>query len=398
MLAHFDLILRDPVLRLSAIASLMFGCFAASIGPYQSLIAVREFQMSNGAYAAVLIGALVVAVLTAIGVGILTDQRPSRRRMAIVATLANLVAALLVWLLPSKTSFVVAHVALIPLGGTVFGQILALARLASQSLPLQDRPGVLAIVRAAMAVPFVVLLPLWGIAADHGLSLVHIYLGLAGFSVLQLVLILRNWPPDATAPWVEVKSGLGFRAALGEMLAPPVFLRVQLFGALQAGGALAGILVGLAMAGAGRPTGEVGLFFAAFVAVEVVVTLMVGTLTRFASRLTLIATGTVMYAVFLALVPVWAGSPLLWLLIVPAGAGGALIYTLAITYLADLLGARAGAGASLLALQRIGQDSVSAGSFWIGSALGGYPLAGVLGAALTVAAVGGVIALDRRRP
>ena len=82
MFAHFALILRDPVLRLAAAASLTFGCFAASIGPYQSLIAVREFHLSNGAYAAVLIGALVVAVLTAIGVGILTDQRPSRRRMA----------------------------------------------------------------------------------------------------------------------------------------------------------------------------------------------------------------------------------------------------------------------------------------------------------------------------
>ena len=121
MFAHFALILRDPVLRLAAAASLTFGCFAASIGPYQSLIAVREFHLSNGAYAAVLIGALVVAVLTAIGVGILTDQRPSRRRMAVVATTTNLIAALLVWLLPSKASFVLAHVALIPLGGTVFG-------------------------------------------------------------------------------------------------------------------------------------------------------------------------------------------------------------------------------------------------------------------------------------
>lgn len=393
----FSLILADPVLRLSALGTLLFGCIAATLGPFQSLIAVREFGLSEPAYAAVLIGVLVTSVLASVGIGIVTDQRSSRRRMAILATCGNIGAALLVWLLPAKASFVVAHVLLIPLGGTLFGQVLALSRLASQRLSPGDRPGVLAVVRAAMAVPFVLLLPLWGFAVDRGMSLVMIYPGIALFGVVTLVVILRHWPPDATAPWTEVKSGLGFRASLAEMLSPPVFLRVQLFGMLQAGGALGGVLTGLAFAAAGRPAGDVGNFFAAFVAVEVAVTLMIGTLVRHASRLALIATGVVLYALFLALLTPLAATPAVWLLILPAGAGGALIYTLAIAYLADLLGSRAGAGASLLALQRIGQDLTSAGSFWIGTVLGGHAMTGALGAVLTVSAVALVIWLDRRR-
>lgn len=397
MRAHYATILADPVLRLAALGSLLFGCIVASLGPFQSLIAVTEFGLSDSGYAAVLIGVLVVSVLVSVGIGILTDQRPSRRVMALVACWGYLGAATLVWLLPARGSFIIAHVLLIPLGGTLFGQVLAIARLASQRLPAADRPGVLSIIRAAMAVPFVVLLPIWGVAADRGMDLVTIYPGIAAFGAIMLVVVWRHWPRDADAPWVEIKSGLGFRASLAEMLSPAVLIRVQLFGIMQAGGALGAVLTGLAFAAAGRPHGDVGLFFAIFVSIEVLGTLLIGPLLRVASRMTLVATGVVLYAVYLVLLAPLAYGPFVWLLVLPAGAGGALIYTLAITYLADLLGTRAGAGASLLALQRIGQDLASAGSFWAGTVIGGYALAGALGAALTMTALATILMLDRRR-
>jgi len=390
------LVAQDPVLRMAAIGAMLFGSFVCSIGVYQSLIAINVIGLSEAEYAAIIVAAMVSGVLTAVGVGIITDQRPSRRTMAIVAVSGSLAASLLVWLFPGKWGFVVAHAVLLPLGGTLFGQIFAVTRLASQTLPMADRPGVMALVRALFALPFVVLLPLWGLAADRGMSLLTIYPGIAVIAAIHLAVILRSWPHDAVAPWVEVKSGLHFRAALAEILTPPVLARVQLIGVLQCGGALAGVLVGLCFAAAGRSTGDVGLFFALFVALEVIGTLMLGMLTARLPRQRIILLGVLIYAGFLVGMPVLAASPWVWLTAAGAGFGGALIYTPVIAYLQDLLGTRAGAGASLLALGRIGQDGATAVAFWVGTLLAGYGLVGLIGAVLTGAAVWAIIVMDRR--
>lgn len=392
----FRLIWQNPTLRMTMAGALLFGCYVATIAPYQSLIAIQIFGLTDAVYSLILVGSLIIAVIAAVGIGIITDQRPSRKGMALTASAATVCAAALVWLIPGKTSFIIAHVLIFPLSGTVFGQIFAVTRLASQTYAPNDRASIMAIIRALFAVPFVLILPVWGWAADQGMPLLTVYPGMLVFGVIQLLLFWRFWPSDGAAPWIEVKSGLGFRASLGEMLVWPVFLRVQLFGALQAGGALAGILVGLVFAEAGRGTTEVGIFFGAFVALEVVGTLLIGWCLRFAGRLTLIATGVLTYASFLALLPFLAPTPLVWLLVIPAGFGGGLFYTLVIAYLQDLLGTRAGAGASLLALGRIGQDLTGAGSFWLGTLLSGYGLAGILGALITSAAIGTVVLLDRQ--
>lgn len=397
MFQHIRLIRGDATLRMVALCTLSFGCFIASIGPYQSLVAVQELGLSEAAYSAILLAALVVTVAVSVGIGIVTDQRPSRRRLALIATTAIVGGGALMWLSRNPAAFIVTHVLLLPLSGTLFGQLFAVARLVTQTLPRAERDGALAVIRALLAVPWLVVLPFWGWALSSGWPLVTIYLAAVIFGVITLVLIWRAWPQDDRAPWVEVKSGLGFRASLAEMMSPPVLLRVQLFGILQAGGALSGILVGLVFAEAGRDTADVGRFFGAFVAIEVVGTLMIGWFLRFAGRLALIGTGVVLYAGYVAALPVLAPTGWVWTLVLPAGLGGALIYALALTYLADLLGTRAGAGASLLALGRIGQDIAATGSFWIGTTLSGLGLAAAIGAAATLVALVAVLALDGRR-
>lgn len=397
MFRHLRLIVADPTLRMVALCTLSFGCFIASLGPYQSLIAVQELGLSEAAYSAILIAALIVTVAVSVGIGIVTDQRPSRRRLALIATTAIVAGGGIMLLGQSPLAFTVTHVLLIPLSGTLFGQLFAVARLVVQDQPQAERDGILAVIRALLAVPWLVVLPFWGWALSAGVPLISVYLAAVVFGLITLALILRTWPHDAAAPWVEVKSGLGFRASLAEMLRPPVLLRVQLFGVLQAGGALSGILVGLAFAEAGRDTTEVGRFFAAFVAIEVVGTLLIGWFLRFAGRLALIGTGVVLYAGYIAALPLLAPSGWVWALVLPAGLGGALIYALVLTYLADLLGSRAGAGASLLALGRIGQDIAATGSFWLGTALSGLGLSAAIGAGATLAALVAVLSLDRGR-
>lgn len=398
MIRQFRLIATDPSLRLVVGAVILFGIHAASIVIYQSLIAISVFGISDRQYSLVLLVALLVSVGASVGVGIVTDQRPSRRTMALAAAALMVSGSALVWIGNAPVFFVVAHMLLLPASGSLFGQLFAVARLASAPLPAQDRDAILTVVRAAFAVPFMVVLPIWGMAFDAGLSLLAIYPVVLVVAASLFTMIWRLWPADSAAPWTEQKSGLGFRASIGEMIARPVLIRVMLMGAIHSGSALSGVVVGLIFNEAsGRGAGDVGLFFGIFVAIEVVVTLSVGQLLRVMPRLWIIVSGAGLYAVFLMLLPILTPTPWVWTLTFPAGAGGAMIYALAIGYLQDLMGRRAGAGASLVALQRVSSDGLSATIFAVGTWLSGYGLVSILGGATLCVAIAAILWLDRGR-
>jgi len=147
---------RDPTLRMLSLAALLFGCFAASIGPYQSLIAINIFGLSDAVYAGILMASLAVSVGMAVGIGIITDQRPSRRIMALLASTGIALGGAVVWLGDSAAAFIVAHVLLLPIGGTLLGQIFAVARLVIAPLPAADRDAIIAFIRSFFAFPFLI--------------------------------------------------------------------------------------------------------------------------------------------------------------------------------------------------------------------------------------------------
>lgn len=391
------LIWQDPTLRMVHAGTFLFGLFIASVGPYQSLVAVEVFGISDPAYAAILMAALAVFVAAAIGIGIVTDQRPSRRQMALLAAASMAAGGMMVWISGSITAFIVGSVVFLPISGTIMGQYFAVNRLSTAGLPQADRDALLATQRAAMGVPWIVALPIWGRVLDGETSLLAVYVAAAVCGIATVVLILRHWPRDEEAPWTEVKSGLGFRDSLAELVAGPVLLRVMLMGAVHAGPALTGVLVGLIFAGVGRGPADVGLFFGIFVAFEVLGMLMLGFLVPYLRRLHLIAIGTAMYALYLFLLPVVAVGPFVWGLTALAGIGGGLIFALAIGYLQDLLGQRAGAGASLMSLQRVAADGLCAGIFALGAWASGYGLAAAMGAVTIILAMGAILWLDARR-
>jgi MFS family permease len=398
MTATFRTIWSDPTLRMLLILTLLFGTFTCSIGPYQSLVGVQHFGLSDPVYAALLMAALIVSIAVSVGIGIVTDQRPSRRRMALLAVLSLMVGGLAVWLFDTPTAFVFVHLVLIPVAGTLFGQIFAVTRLHIAPRPVAERNAIISVLRAAMGIPWIFVLPIWSLVLTADARLILIYPVLAALGIAMLVIILREWPQDSDAPWSEVKSGLGFRASIGEMTARPVLIRVMLIGALHAGGAIAGVILGLLFAEAGRGADQLGLFYAVFVTFEVLAMLAAGAFAARLPRRALLVTGTAAYALFLVLLPILVGTPWLWALSFLGGAGGALIYLPALGYLQDLLGRRAGAGASLLALQRLSSDGLTAAIYAFGAWAAGYWLVALLGATATLAAIATVVWLDRTHP
>jgi len=397
VLRPLGLILTDPGLRLPAGLLFLFGIAICVVVPYQSVIGIERFGLSPFAYACVLAGAAVVSVIASVTLGILSDGRFGRRQIAIFSLSVYLTGGLAVTIWPNATAFVFAHVLAYPVGGTIWAQTFALARLsATRHGPAIDG-AIMSAVRALYALPFAGALPLLSLALARGMDLTHIYTISFVLTLMMLALVLWAWPKGIEAEWSELRSPLSLRASLRAFTDRALLARVALLGLI---GALVGmymVLIGLTFHAAGRSDGDVAWFVGGVAAAEVPLMLALPLLYPHFRRDQLIAGGAVIYAAHLTLLPFLSGSPLVWLLILPAAVGGAAILTLPIAYAQDLIAGRAGAGSSLMALQRIVADASVAVAFALGTRLAGYGLAAILCAATAVIAALTLMRIDRGR-
>jgi MFS transporter, SET family, sugar efflux transporter len=374
------------------------GAIVCSFGPYFSTLAVKTYGFGDRGFAVLLALSTAVSVAASVAGGIRADQTAERRNVTLAAVLSLALGLALMTLVPGPLVFALFAALLLPLGSVTFGQVFALARLAATRHPAEERDGIMAVIRALFAAPFVVVLPLWALAFSQGVELWAIFpVGLM-LAAGMLALVLRHWPEDRQAGWRDQPSGLSFRAALAEMGHRPVALRVLALGAVNAATTIYLAILALVMVPAvGRDMADVALYFGIVAGLEVPFMLMLPRLTRGIDRTRLILAGAALYAVHVALLPVLAGSPAVWLLVWPAAIGGAVILTVPIAYLQDLLADRPGAGASLMAVQRLVGDVLAALCFALGTAVAGYGTVAVLGVIVSLAGAGGLWLADRRR-
>ncbi len=387
------LVLTDPALRAAGAVMALQGAIVCSFGPYFSTLAVNTFGFGDAGFAVLLALSTVVSVTASVGAGIRADQTAKRREVTLVAAVCLVAGMALMTLVPGPWVFALASVLLFPLASVTFGQVFALARLAATRHPQDQRDGIMAVIRALFAAPFVVVLPLWALVFAKGAPLLMIYpVGLL-MALGMLAVVLRHWPKDGTAEWADRPSGLSFGAALAEMAHPALAGRVLALGAVMAAGTIYIALISLLMvAEVGRGAGDVALYVGLVAGLEVPFMLILPRLSRGWNRTGLILGGTALYAVHVALLPVLAGSAWVWLLIWPAAIGGAVTLTVPIAYLQDLLADRPGAGASLMAVQRLVGDGIAAACFAAGTAVGGYGLVAALGVTVSLL---GAVALHR---
>lgn len=392
------LILRDPALALIAVAILAFGSFAASIAPYQSLMAVTWFGLPDAAFSAIYAAGSALSLLCAIGVGVLTDRTGRRRNAARLAALAGIVGPLLVWTTGATWAYVLAHTLIFPVSATLFAQLFTLARLAASTQPEEDRAAILVTIRALFAVPWVTVLPLWSWGFGQGLPLISVYLACAGASALTFTVFVAFWPQDGRTRWSDAASGLSVGAALSELAAGAVLVRTALLGATLSGIQLYLILTGLVLTSIpGRDTGDVALFAGAVAGLEIPFMLALAAPLRRFGKVRIIAAGALIHAVFLAVFPVLGATPAVWALPLVAAMGASAILTVPLQYLQDLLDARPGAGGSLIALCTLSAQMLSAAVFALGTALGGYAAVSWMGAAMVASGGLGLLWVDRDR-
>ena len=112
-------------------------------------------------------------------------------------------------------------------------------------------------------------------------------------------------------------------------------------------------------------------------------------------RSTMIALGALFYCTHLLALPLLSDTPYLWIMTFVAGVGGAVIITTPITYYQDLLADRPGTASSMLAVQKLVADVMTAASFAIGSQLGGFETVALLGVTVSLSGALGLYLADR---
>lgn len=391
------LCLSDPALRAAGLILALQGAVACSFGPYFSSLAVNVFGFGDHGYAVLLAVASLVSVSASIIGGIRADQTANRRKVTLAAVASLILGTLLMTLTPGPWAFALTAAFLIPVSSITFGQVFALARLAASRHPADQRDGIMAVIRALFAAPFVIVLPLWSLAFAAGLALTLIFpVGLA-LSAFMLAAVLRLWPADGAALWDDRPSGLSFRGALSEIGHPRIAARVLALGAVFSASTVYMAIVSLVMTPeVGRGTEDVALYVGLVAGLEVPFMLLIPSLARGIPRTRLIFAGAALYCVHVALLPVLATSPVVWLLVLPAAIGGAVTLTVPIAYLQDLLAERPGAGASLIALQRLAGDVIAASCFALGTTLAGYGTVALLGVSASLAGAAALWSADRR--
>lgn len=389
-------IFRLPALRLIFLALLFLGAHNASVYPYQSLIAIERVGLSKPAFALVLVLASFTAVTSSVLFGILTDQRGQRRRIALIATLASVAGLLMMIVWPSPISLILCHGILLPIASSLYGQLFALARLATP--PDHNRDGVQAALRSAMSLSFLAMLVFWtfGFAARIDVMAIYLSAGLSAFGLL--VLIYFNWPREGTTDWADERSGLNFAQAFKEIAHPAILLRLLLLGAISATGILYMVLVSLVFEDSAlRGASDVALYVGMVAGWEVPCLLLLSRIAGRIRRSTLLAAGSAIYTLHLLALPILTDSGWIWVMPLIAGIGGTAIISLPISYYQDLMHNRPGTAGAMLALQKLVSDVLGAAAFAVGTALGGYETVAVIGSAMALLGAGGLLWVDRRR-
>ena len=391
----YRLVLRHPTLRLVALAMLLLGAHNASLYPYQSLIAIDRIGLSKPAFSLLLVLASAVAVTSSVLFGILGDQYGHRRRIAMATAFASTIGVGLMLIHPSPLSLVLCQGVMLPMAWTIYGQFFALARLASAAEG-RSRDTILGTIRAPMSLAYLAMLLFWTFAFGLGANVMAVYItgGLA--SLGMSVLVVFGWPRDGQTDYHDARSGLSLREAFRAIATPQILIRLLFMGALSSAGNVYMVLISLVFeASPVRGPGDVALYIGLLAGWEVPAMLLLPRFAHLLPRSTLIALGTGIYSIHLIALPFLSDTPFLWVMTLFGGFGGAAILMLPIPYYQDLMHGRPGTASSMLALQKLVTDVLTASVFAFGTAIGGFETVAIMGTTIALSGALGLYLADR---
>ncbi|MEZ2221807.1 MFS transporter [Rhizobium sp. RCC_161_2] len=376
----FPNVFRDPTIRVSMLAIFAFGFAGAATSPYQSVVGIRELGLSNGLYSALIFSAAAVNVIVSILLGNLADRLGQYRTMMLTVAVFGILGYGAVYVVPSQATFILSALFFLPIYGSLNSLLFANVRVATTGMERNEVATVNSGVRAMISLSWVLVPGITGALLANSQSMLPAYL-FAGLACAVCFGLIAVFLPRQNGTDKAATRHLSYLAALGEVISPPVFMRViavaLISSTLHVNGAILPLIVTGAAHGA---VTDIGVLVGIVALLEVIFIVMWGRAQRIMNHVTALAIGTVIYVIYLLLLALASAPWHLYALTLISGIGAAALISIPITYLQDLIAERPGLGSALISVNIFLSAGLSALLFAIGTAMSSYSGTAVIGA------------------
>ncbi len=393
-------ILRDhKVVRASAAAIFLYGFAGGASAPYQAVIGIRELGLSDNTYAAVALVSSLANVMLAILSGFLSDRFQSYRTPLLVVSVFGVVGYGAVWLNPTPLTFIVATVAPLALFHATNSMLFGNVRAHTETFDPDEANIANSLMRMMVSLAWVIVPGIVGLilATQESMILSYLFAAIAAGGCFLMILfgIQPDKPPLQAGVVVTRPPAM---LELAKILAPGTIMRIMgialITQVLSVNGAVLPLIV------TGRANGvsaDIGLIVGLVALLEVVFIFFWAWVVRKIKMTTALMVTAALYCVYLVLLS-WTTAPWqVYAVSIIAGFAAAGVISLPISYLLDLIKGRPGLSASLIAVNMFLGAALGAMFFALGTTLGGYGTASILGGIGGIVGAGILSYLERDR-
>ncbi|MFD1747533.1 MFS transporter [Rhizobium helianthi] len=388
----------NPTLRASALAIFFFGTTGAATSPYQSIIGIQELGLSNSHYASLIFAAAIINVTAAVLMGILADRMGDYRTAIVYVSLFGVAGYAVVYFAATAPAFVISKLLLLPIFGALNSLIFANVRASSAKLSSAQLTGINSTIRATISLSWVLMPGVVGIFLAGASSMLFAYLIATLAALMCFLLGLFGIPKSRQVHRSENDARYRLFPSIGEVLAPRVALRLfaiaLICSMLHINDAVRPLIV---TGKAGGTVADLGIIVGMVAALEILFILAWGKAEIWLKPVGALALGAGLYAVYLVLQGLATERWHVYAQTVISGLAAAAIISLPITYLQDLIADRPGLGSSLIAVNIFLSAALSAGVFALGTWIGDYSFASILGAVVGGCGILLLVALETGR-
>ena len=390
-------VFRDPTIRVSMLAIFAFGFAGAATSPYQSVVGIRELGLSNGLYSALIFCAAAVNVIVSILLGNLADRIGEYRTMMLTVALFGILGYGAVYVVPTQATFILAALFLLPIYGSLNSLLFANVRVATNGMERTYVATVNSGVRAMISLSWVLVPGITGALLANSASMLPAYL-FAGLACAVCFGLIAVFLPRQSGTDKAATRHLSYLAALGEVISPPVFVRVIAVALISSTLHVNGAILPLIVTGAAHGSvADIGVLVGIVALLEVIFIVVWGRAQRIMSHVTALALGTVIYVVYLLLLGLASAPWHVYALTLISGIGAAALISIPITYLQDLIAERPGLGSALISVNIFLSAGLSALLFALGTATSSYSGTAVIGAVAGVVGLAMLLFFDGAR-
>ncbi len=392
----FLLCLRTPAIRAAMFGLFLLGFTFASTKPYQSLLAIDEFAMSERSFSALMFGSAILSVLFSVALGNLADILNNRRTLALISATAGIIGFGSVYLVPNVLMFALSTLLIIPLSNSLYSTLFAGVRSVTNDMAKGEAAAVNSTVRSVFAASWILIPGAVSFALVNSESLTPSYLFACIASVAIFALIYWTFPSDTAQTKGNQSKKFSFFASLSDAMNPKVALGIVLVALQMSSHNLHAVLMPLILTkvAAGKIT-DVGLIAGSVAALEIPFMLAFGWAMRHFSTSKVLACGTAIFAVYMLLLSL-ASEPWQFYALMPVNAAGAAaILSIPMSYLQNLMPEKPGLGTSLLSISGAIGGGISAIAFAIGTSTMGYSGTALIGGALALLSSAAIWLQDR---